>query len=458
MSAVYYHKRLPSATPKKTYPLGHARANRAAIAGFPLAMGGGFCYATPTMRYVSRLSLAALCSLLAGCSLSKHVERVSDRVEKQYAATRIWDELPQRTISWEQALSLLRRSNLDLKQAQQTIDRAERERLNVYTDMIPSVSYYGYANKTIAELTRMWSREDVTQNVNVTFSLPTLTQIPYRVYAAEAHAYAAQKAKEGKERELESKLYQVLRKQELKARLSAHDERNGRPEGAEDPVQLLQRESDGHQYYAEIASLLGDYSARWNILPETMPHLRWEDYEPRLDKLDPLLVCQFAMKLEQARLSQYSVALRYLPTLNTSLYSPSLFSSTGGTYAGTFLDSRDTRLNMSISYKLDTQLTQWQQYRDSKDAYERAKGEVAAALIDHKDKVAALRRSMSDYNAWKGYMRKRMDYLRQAPAETATEFIARQKELADMERELIMQESKGIESEAALILEYGLPK
>lgn len=404
------------------------------------------------------LCLAVLGASLTGCSLSKHVERVSERVEKQYAETRVWEELPERTISWEQALSLLRRSNLELKEAQNTIDRAERERLSVYTDMIPSVSYYGYATKTIADLTQTWSQDDLTQNINVSFNLPTLTQIPYRVYAAEARAYAAEKAKEGKERELESKLYQLLRKHELNARLSAHDERNGRPDRKEDPVQLLQRESDGHKHYAEIAKILGDYSARWNILPETMPHLRWEEYEPRLDKLDPLIVCQFAMKLEQARMSQYGIALRYLPTLNTNLYSPSLFSSTGGTYSGAFLDSHDTRLNMNISYSLDTRLTQWQQYRDSKDSYERTKGEVAAALMDHKDKIAALRRSMSDYNAWRGYMHKRMDYLRQAPAETATDFLARQKEIADMERELLTQESKGIESEAALILEYGLPK
>lgn len=421
-------------------------------------MPRAFCYATRTMKCFSQLCLAVLCASLTGCSLSKHVESVSERVEKQYADTRIWEELPQRTISWEQALSLLHRSNLELREAQNAIDRAERERLSVYTDLIPTLSYYGYANKAIADLTQAWSHEDVTQNINVYFSLPTLTQIPYRVYAAEARAYAAEKTKEARERELVSKLYQLLRKQELNERLKEHDARNGGTAATLDPVQQLQRETDSHKHYAEIAKILGDYSARWNILPETMPHLRWESYEPRLDKLDPLMVCQFAMKLEQARMSQYGIALRYLPTLNTNLYSPSLFSSSGGTYSGTFLDSRDTRLNMSISYTLDTRLTNWHQYRDSKDSYERAKGEVAAALIEHKDKIAALRRSMADYAAWQSYMHKRMDYLRQAPAETAADFIARQKELADMERELLTQEAQGIESEAALILEYGLPK
>lgn len=416
-----------------------------------------FWYADTTMNCFSKLCLAVLCASLTGCSLSKHVERVSDRVEKQYADTRIWDELPQRTISWEQALSILRRSNPELKVAQSTVDSAERERLGVYTDLIPSVSYYGYVTKTIADLSQTWSHDDLTQNVNVHFTLPALTQVPYRVYSAEVRAYAAEKAKEGKERELVSELYQLLRKKEIRERGKELDARLGTAETT-DPLQLLQAETSENTHYADVAKLLGDYSARWNVLPSTMPHLRWETYEPRLDKLDPLMVCQFAMKLEQARMAQYGIALRYLPTLNTSLYSPSLFSSTGGTYSGTFLDSRDTKLNLSISYALDTRLQNLQRYRDSKDGYDRAKLEVAAALLEHKEKIAALRRSMADYAAWRGYMHKRMDYLRQAPAETATEFLARQKELADMEREMLSQENRGIDSEAALILEYGLPK
>lgn len=401
--------------------------------------------------------LAAACLLLAGCSLNEHLERVSEKIEKQYAETRVWDELPQRTISWEQALAILHRHNADLKKAQNLIDRAERDTLSVYTDLIPTFSYYGYANKTIADLTEKWSGDDVQQNVNVYFSLPTITQIPYRVYAAEARAYAAAKAKEGKEREVVSQLYQLVRKHETDARINALEAESDTTFTA-DPAQRLQREKDAHRYWAEIAALLGDYSARWNILPETLPRIRWEQYSARLDKLDPLMVCQFAMKLEQARMAQYSVALNYLPTLNTGLYSPSLFSSTGGTYSGTFLDSNDTRLNLSVSYSLDTRLRSWDQYRNSKDAYDSAKLEVAAALMEHKDKVAALRRSMDDYFAWRSYMAKRREYLQNAPAESAAEFITRRNELKNMEHELLSQESQAIESEAALILEYGLPR
>ncbi|MCQ2365449.1 MAG: hypothetical protein MJ051_07875 [Akkermansia sp.] len=408
------------------------------------------------MRCFPLLCSATVCLSLTGCSLQEHLSRAEARLEKQYAEARSWDELPLRTISWEQALAILRRSNAELLAAQQAIEHAERETLSVYTDMIPSVTYYSYANKAVADLTRRWSRDDMQENLNVNFHIPTLTQVPYRVYAAQAQAYAATKAKEGKEREVISKLYQLIRRRELAERKQALEQQ--KPDQQTTVPALADTKATDTSYWADTAKLLGDYSARWNILPETMPHLRWQSYRNRLDRLDPLLVCQFAMKLEQARLAQYGVAMQYLPSINTSLYSPSLFSSMGGTYSGTFLSSHDTKLNLGLNYDLDTRLRTWDRYQNSKDAYERTKLEVAAAIIEHKDKVATLRRSMDDYDAWRSYMNKRADYLRTAPAETAADFLTHRKELTDMEREELMQEEQGIETEAALVLEYGMPE
>lgn len=410
------------------------------------------------MKCFPVLCSATVCLALTGCSLQEHLTRAEGRLEKQYAEARTWDQLPLRTISWEQALAILRQSNADLIAAQHAIEQAERGTLSVYTDMIPSVSYYGFANRAVADLAKDWSRNDVRDSLNVNFRIPTLTQVPYRVYAAQAQAYATVKAKEGKEREIISKLYQLIRRRELALRQQALDERLREPQTAAPATAGLQSQADDNAHWAETAKLLGDYSARWNILPETMPHLRWQSYRDRLNTLDPLLVCQFAMKLEQARLAQYGIAMRYLPTIHTSLYSPSLFTSSGGTYSGTFLDSHDTKLNLGINYDLDTRLSTWQNYRDSKDAYEQAKMEVTAAIIEHKDKVATLRRSMDDYTAWRSFMNKRADYLRTAPTQSAAEFVARRKELADMEKEELRQEVQGIESEAALVLEYGIPE
>ena len=175
-----------------------------------------------------------------------------------------------------------------------------------------------------------------------------------------------------------------------------------------------------------------------------------------MDKLDDLVVCMYAMRLEQARLAQYQTALQYLPTINTSLYSPSLFSSSGGTYQGTFLSGEDTRLNLSLSYSLDTKLSTWNSYKRSKDQYEKAKREVTTGIIEHKNKLSTLKASVREYNNWRSYMEKRIDYLLRQPSSTAEELIARDRAVYDMKKELINQEKTAVESEAAMVLEYGL--
>lgn len=406
-------------------------------------------------RVKYRVLLFVLCLGLQGCSLREHLARITAKVESQYEAVQTWDKLPVRTISWQQAVAIMRRNNTELARAQAAINKAEREELSVYTDLIPQVSYYGYFNKTLDSLTRQWSSDDANSNLNVYFSIPTLTQVPYRVYANQAAAFGAVKAKEGRERELISKLYQSVRKHEVEQKRTALERRA--PETPAGNTAPFAKDAGDSEYWKNIAGLLGDTSARWQILPETMPHIRWADYEKRLDRLDPLVVCKFALQLEQARLKQYSIALQYLPTINTNLYSPSLFSSSGGTYNGTFLDTKDTRLNMSISYQLDTQLRTWNSYKDNKENYELVKKEVATALMDHKVKVQTLRRSVSEYEAWRSYMLKRMDFLRNNPPPTAAEYIEQEQALLGMEKELITQEERAIESEAALVLEYGMP-
>jgi hypothetical protein len=53
-------------------------------------------------------------------------------------------------------------------------------------------------------------------------------------------------------------------------------------------------------------------------------------------------------------------------------------------------------------------------------------------------------------------MHKQMEHLRSAPAANAEEFIQTETTLQSMEQELLTQEEAAVESEAALILQYGL--
>lgn len=401
------------------------------------------------------LHLSLIVSLLAlqSCSLDERLSATSAKLENQYAEVRLWEELPLRTISWNQAVAMIKQSNLEYISTQKAIERANRDELSVYTDLIPGVSYYSYITKSLSELTQEYNSNNISHNVNINFYLPTITRVPYRVYASKAAAFAAIKAQEGKERELISKLYALQRKRDISNRKKALEERKQEENSA--AFQSLKKDNTQAEW-SNIAALLGDYSARWVILPSSIPQFRWSNYRKLTGSLDSLVVCKLALELEQSRMRQYGVAINFLPTINTSLYSPSLFSSTGGTYSGTFLDMDDTQLNLSISYNFDTQLNVWNNYLDSKDDYEKKQREMASRLVDYKQKLHSLRTSMDEYNTWKSYMHKQMEHLRSAPAANAEEFIQTETTLQSMEQELLTQEEAAVETEAALILQYGL--
>ena len=407
------------------------------------------------MRTSTPLILACI-PLLVGCSLEQRLDSVSAKIHQQFADSKSWNELPLRVISWEQALAMINRSNTGITEAKNAIDDAERQSISVYTEMIPGVSYYGYLTKSIKQLSNEFSVSDLNSDVNITFYLPSLTRIPYRVYASQATTFAAMKALEGKQRELAAQLYKLVRTRELNMQQRELDSKEP-DRSVQDKMMDVKNYADADSaHWIAMCELLGDYSARWQVLPSSVPKLQWSKYESKLKRLDDLIVCMYALRLEQARLAQYQVALNYLPTINTSLYSPSLFSSSGGTYEGSFLSGEDTRLNLSLSYSFDTQLTTWNTYRKAKHRYEVVQREVMAGVIDHKMKLQTLRSSVREYNNWRSYMLKRIDYLQAQPTMTATELIERDKTVLAMKKELLSQAISAVESESALIIEYGI--
>lgn len=389
---------------------------------------------------------------LQSCSLQERIDTVSETIVNQFTDISAWDKLPLRTISWNQAIAMMKRNNIDYINTKNGIDKAEREELSIYTDLIPGVSFYSYYTQSIGDIAKKVNSDDFTNNINITFNLPSITQVPYRIYASKAHTYAAIKALEGKERELISKLYTLQRHQDIQARQAKLNKE--KPE--EKPDYLKKETNAPSAKWMELATILGDYSARWQILPSSVPKFSWPKYRKMTGTLDELVVCKFALELEQARMQQYSIALTYMPTINLNLYSPSLFSSSGGTYSGTFLDTEDTKLNMSVNYSLDTKLRTWNSYRDSKESYELQKKQTAARLIELKQKLLIIKESMDEYHTWKNFMSKRMEHLRSAPTINAAEFLENENTLHAMQQELISQETTAVESEAALILQYGL--
>lgn len=395
---------------------------------------------------------------LSCCSLEQRIADVSENIHHQYAEAKEWEQLPLRVISWEQAVAMMMRCNSEIADTQMAIEEAERDSLSIYTDMIPGVSYYGYFTKSIKQLSDNISANDLNTNVNVTFSIPTLTQVPYRVYAAKAKTFAAVKAREGKERELTAKLYTAVHTRRLQLEGRELETKNPNITEQDRILSRKSQQAEDAAHWQQMCELLGDYSARWVILPSSAPKIKWSVYSSRLNRMDDLVVCAYALRLEQARLAQYQVALRYLPTINTSLYSPSLFSSSGGTYQGSFLSGEDTRINLSLSYSFDTNLSVWNSYQRNKAQYEKVEREVQTGIIEHKNKLTTLKASMAEYHHWRSYMLKRIEYLQNMPVSTAEELITRDSTIFEMRKELIKQAQSAVESEAALIMEYGLIK
>ena len=246
------------------------------------------------MRYTPILLISLLA--LQSCSLHDRLDSAASDLEQQYAELRLWDNLPLRTISWNQAVSMMKRSNASFTRARMSIEKAERSELSVYTDLIPGVSYYSYFNRSISDLTKAVNSDDITHNVNISFSIPTLTQVPYRVYASQARTYSAIKALEGKERELIAELYTLQRTLALESRIEQHNQK--KPEQNKQPASPLNKTASQHSQWLKMATLLGDYSARWRILPSSIPQFKWSDYRKRTGQLDQLIICQLAMAHE----------------------------------------------------------------------------------------------------------------------------------------------------------------
>ena len=79
--------------------------------------------------------------------------------------------------------------------------------------------------------------------------------------------------------------------------------------------------------------------------------------------------------------------------MDINFYSPTLFSSTGGTYQGFFAGAGDMQVNMSLREELDTRLTSWFQYKTAKENHDLMQKKVVMDLQQRRIKVAALMES-----------------------------------------------------------------
>lgn len=402
--------------------------------------------------------LLCLFLLLTGCSVSQRIERAEKEVANVYENLPDWEQLPIKRITWDQAIAIAKEKNIELQKARSTVKQAKRSVRSIYTDMIPGVNLYASMTRAIRDLSYAPKSDDISYNINILFNLPSLSQLPYRIYSAQAELFATEKACELKEREIISKIWQHVRLAELDKKLhdldlASFNEEERKTEGALKEIEFRNKTID---QWSKLATLMGSQDARWEIIPESLPKLDRARYEKEAAHLSPAVTMQYAIQLEAARMKKYQIIMNYLPQINMNLYSPSLFSSTGGTYGGTFLNSSDMKLNTNASLSLDTKLTYWDQFRTQQEAYEYTKAELRSKLMDRRIQVGKVLKSCRDYEEWKSWMQKRIAFESSRPISTVEQMLEKRRNNIRMEREILNQEKRKIEGEAALMLEYGI--
>ena len=384
------------------------------------------------------------------------MERKTVELMDKMAAIPNWDELPRREISWDTAMAVMMEGNLDLKRSEQALRATERSVISVYTQVIPGVNLDWMLTKELSELTRV-TAQDVEYNTNILFNMPSLTQIPFDYYSAKSAVYTARKTLEMKKRELVSRLYrQVLSYHNA---CVSHKNRLDAVPYDDDGVQKKLIQDDWEKRVSEIsqgfAVLMGNMDAQWLVRPETMPRVDWRKYKSASRHLDLLVVTMVAMELEASRLQVLNAKMKFFPSVDINFYSPTLFSSTGGTYQGFFAGAGDMQVNMSLREELDTRLTSWFQYKTAKENHDLMQKKVVMDLQQRRIKVAALMESRKRFEIWKKVILKEIEFKKSRMALSGKEYLAQRKDIKTMHENLDAEAAKNAEVEAALIMEYG---
>ena len=324
------------------------------------------------------------------------------------------------------------------------------------TQIIPGVNLDWMLTKELSELSRV-TAQDVEYNTNILFNMPSLTQIPFDYYSAKSAVYTAQKTLEMKKRELVSRLYrQVISYQN--ARISYRNRLNSLPyddDGVQKKIAEQELEKSLDDISEGFATLMGNMEARWLVKPETMPRLDWGKYKSAARHLDLLVVTMVAMELEASRLQVLNAKMKFFPSVDINFYSPTLFSSTGGTYQGFFAGGGDMQVNMSLREELDTRLTSWFQYKTAKENHDLMQKKVLMDLQQRRIKVAALMESRRRFEVWKRVILKEIEFKKSQMAFSGKEYLDQRKDIKTMYENLDSETAKNAEVEAALIMEYG---
>lgn len=404
------------------------------------------------MKYVLFCFLLVMC--LFSCQPMKRVQEQGDKLVSEYKALPDYESLPVRELSWQQALLLMQKNNLELRQAYNNLSEARYQEKKIWREWIPSLNFGQYYNRKLFPGGNGGIPNDSQLSYNVIFNFPSLMELPMRKYTTSLAVFKAQKDIELKQKELTAQLYHLFL-------LSDFRDRKRRLEQGEKESEkgLTKPDTDAAERkdWLELSRLINDNSARWRLNGADVPRVSLEDYREALQAPSELSIVQMALQVEASRLQKLGILLQFWPQIHVDFYSPSLFNSSGGTLNGFMKTGKDTRVNMNMFIVMDTQGQNIQAYRTAKENHELLLKELRQKMWEYKEKTAALMNSWKQYESWRKAMTAYLQFRAEQGAETPQEVVQMHADSMQLQRELGEQELANMERICSLVQEYGFP-
>ncbi len=407
---------------------------------------------------MSRVIVGLVLALMTtSCSVTRQVGKAREQLMEQYRKMPDYESLPERALSWREAVAMMMKRNTEYAQTRLALDEARRQERAVYRNLIPSVNLGYYYNRALFQKRQEWGSGGQF-DLNIIFNLPDLMRLPIEKYTRALAVYKAEQDCEQKRLELESKLYLHFLEEAWEDDERQAEEGVWEPGSVSRPKRREEQNLRERERWGKLCELLNNHAARWKPMGETLPPVKVEDYREKAGEPGKVTQVMMALELEASRLRKKGVALRYWPGTQINFYSPTLFNMSGGNMSGFAQGMKDVRVSLNLYTELDTRLETWQEYQSAKESHELLVNQLKIKMYAWREKMRLVMESWAQYEEWRGAMEEYISFRRRQGAQDAEGLLDMHRESLKIQQELREQERKNAERVGALIQEYGLPE
>ncbi len=399
------------------------------------------------------LPLIPLLSVLVCCSPAKKIDELNAQFAKDYQQLPRYDSLPTRRLSWKEALSMLERNNIEYRESKRAYDNAKYQIGSTWRSLIPILDSGYFYNAPLK-----WDKGTPAQhnfNINIIFNLPSLVTMPVEHYTNALAAIKANVDCQLKQRELEARLWQCFREHSIMEQEQAlYEQSPGQDAAAKQRLRDLYQQKQ-RALWSRLCVLINDHSARWLPQCAGLPEPSLQHFRQKAKAPDELFISTLSLQAEASRLKKLGIFLQFMPMVYTDVYSPSLFTDTGGNNDGFMRNADDVRISFNTFLRLDTRLERYHDYKDADKAHQLTLEALSQAMMEHREKVLLTLNAWQKYEEWKESVDDYVAFRNRQEISDAEEAIARQQAHLEIEKARLEQRRSNLERECALMQEYG---